>query len=76
MAEFEAGYEKGRLRARRGAPPEVGRVLGSLSESGRWKGVSVEGGAEGIVVSRKADHGGEWLYDLWLAERFADRLAP
>jgi hypothetical protein len=37
----------------------------------RWKRVSAEGGAEGIVVTRKKGEQNDWLCDLWLAERLA-----
>jgi hypothetical protein len=73
--EFTIAVEGDRLRARRGAPPPVGKLLGSLSPSKRWKGVIVEGGPEGIVVERRKDSDSDWLCDLWLAERLAERLA-
>ena len=37
-----------------------------------WKKLTVEGGPEGIVVSRKGGEQADWLCDLWLAERLAD----
>ncbi len=74
LPELEAGYRDGRLRAERGAPPEVGRVLGSLPASKRWSGVHVEGGPEGLVAYRKSSGEGDWLCDLWLAERLVAAL--
>jgi hypothetical protein len=35
------------------------------------KQVTVQSGPEGIVVSRRKAHPGDWLCDLWLAERLA-----
>lgn len=74
VPEFEASFRDGRLRAKRGAPPPVGRALGSLPASKRWSGVQVEGGAEGLIVYRRSSREGDWLCDLWLAERLADAL--
>jgi hypothetical protein len=65
-----------RLKAGRGAPPEVGRTLGSLSRSKRWKGIELHAGDDGIAVERRRDSSGfDWLCDLWLAERLADAIA-
>ena len=36
--------------------------------------MTAAGGPEGISFERKGDSGGEWLLDLWLAERLADAL--
>lgn len=72
--ELEASFRDGRLRARRGGPPEVGRSLGAMTASPRWKGVKVEGGPEGLIVYRRSSREGDWLCDLWLAERLATAL--
>lgn len=69
--ELEVRFRDGRLRAERGAPPGVGRALGSLPASDRWKDVRVEGGPEGLAVYRRSSGEGDWLRDLWLAERIA-----
>jgi hypothetical protein len=74
MAELEASFKDGRLRAKRGGPPELGRSLGSMPASKRWSGVQVEGGPEGLVVYRRSSREGDWLCDLWLAERLADAI--
>ena len=37
----------------------------------RSKRVAVRSGSEGVVVSRLGAHQGDWLCDLWLAERLA-----
>jgi hypothetical protein len=67
---FDARARDGRLRAK-DASSALDSVLRTLPSSERWKGVSVHGGPEGIVVERKGDLG-SWLCDLWLAERLAD----
>jgi hypothetical protein len=72
--EFTVKSDGDRLHAARGAPPEVGRALGSLSGSKRWKGMALRAG-EGITVERRRDSGFDWLCDLWLAERLADTTA-
>jgi hypothetical protein len=72
--EFTVKSDGDRLRAARGAPPEVGRALGSLGRSKRWKGIELQAGADGILVQRRRDSGFDWLCDLWLAERLADAL--
>lgn len=75
-ADFEASFRDGRLRAKKGAPPQVGRSLGSMPASKRWSGTHVEGGPDGLVVYRRSSREGDWLCDLWLAERLADALGP
>ena len=59
-------------------PPEAVRLaLEQVPSSTRWNGVRGGGGpADGIVVERRSATGGDWLLDLWLAERLADALAP
>ena len=74
--EFTVRPEGDRLRATRGAPKEVGRALGSLSGSKRWKGIELHAGGDGITVERGRDSGFDWLCDLWLAERLADVVRP
>jgi hypothetical protein len=69
--EFEARARDGRVRPGKGAPDAITAVLGSVPNSTRWKQVKVEGGGEGIVVSRKGGGPSDWLSDLWLAERLA-----
>src|SRR3954453_14750031 len=71
--EFSVKSDGDRLRAARGAPPEVGRALGSLSRSKRWKGMALRADGEGITVERCRDSSGfDWLCDLWLPGRPAD----
>jgi hypothetical protein len=72
VPEFEGKARDGRLAAKDGGS-NVEAVLRGLPSSERWKGVSIHGGADGIVVERKGDPGA-WLCDLWLAERISDQL--
>jgi hypothetical protein len=73
--EFEVEAHDERLRAGEGAPPAVAEALAPLRASSYWKGVTVKGGAGGIVVERKRDGGVHWMRDLWLAERLAAAAA-
>jgi hypothetical protein len=69
--EFEAKSRDGKVRPPKDAPAAVAEALGAVPNSTRWKKVKVEGGPEGIVVSRKGGQQADWLCDLWLAERLA-----
>lgn len=73
--EFEFKSRDGRLRAADGAPASAASALDSVPNSTRWKGVKGRAGPEGISVERTGSGSGDWLLDLWLAERLADRLA-
>jgi hypothetical protein len=70
--EFEAKSRDGRVRPTGGAPDAVSTALKAVPNSTRWKKVAVEGGPEGIVVSRKGSEQADWLCDLWLAEHLAE----
>lgn len=70
--QFEAKSRDGRVRPAKGAPDAVAEALQVVPNSTRWKKVTVEGSAEGIVVSRTGGGQADWLCDLWLAERLAD----
>ena len=72
--EFELRARDGRLKAGAAAPPEVERVLAEIPNSTRWNGVKGSAGAEGITIERKGVRTGDWLLDLWLAERLAVAL--
>jgi hypothetical protein len=77
VPEFELRGEDGRLRVEGEAPGKVTDLVGELSPSPEvWRDLLVRGGPEGIVATRPsfADVLNLWLYDLWLAERIADRL--
>jgi hypothetical protein len=69
--EFTAKARDGRVRPAEGAPAAIADLLASVPNSTRWKKVSVEGGPEGIVVTRNSGEQSDWMADLWLAERFA-----
>ncbi|HEY8083306.1 MAG TPA: hypothetical protein VIE64_07090 [Solirubrobacterales bacterium] len=72
--EFKAKARDGRVRPAEGAPTAIADVLASVPNSTRWKKVSVEGGPEGIVITRKGGEQSDWMADLWLAERLASGL--
>ncbi len=69
--EFKAKSRDGRVRPVDGTPDAVAAALAEVPNSTRWKKVTVEGGAEGVVVARKGGAQADWLCDLWLAERIA-----
>ncbi len=68
---FEAKARDGRVRPAKDSPANVAETLGAVPNSTRWKKLTVEGGPEGIVVTRKGGEQADWLCDLWLAERLA-----
>ena len=72
--KFEFKSSDGKLRPAKGARDEVRQALRAVPGSTRWTGVRGAGGEEGISVERKGVGGGEWLLDLWVAERLADAL--
>ena len=76
VAAFRINAEGGRLVAESGAMPEVEDVLAELAPSPKvWRDVVVEGGPDGIRARRPVtSHPQGYVYDLWLAERLADRL--
>lgn len=57
-----------------GAPEALGQVLAKVPNSTRWNGVHGGGGPDGIAVERKGSQSGDWMLDLWLAERLAEAL--
>jgi hypothetical protein len=71
---FEAKSRDGRVRPAKDAatPAAIAATLEAVPNSTRWKKLKVEGGPEGIVISRKGGAQADWLCDLWLAERLAD----
>jgi hypothetical protein len=79
VAPFRIRDDGGRLVAEPEPPPEVEEFLGALAPAPDvWRDVVVEGGSEGILARRpikmKSNPQG-YVYDLWLVERLADRLA-
>jgi hypothetical protein len=69
--EFEFRTRDGRLKAADGAPAGVAAALKSVPNSPRWNGVRGTAGSDGIEVEHKGVGHGDWLLDLWLAERLA-----
>jgi hypothetical protein len=69
---FKAKSRDGKVRPGDGVPASFADALRSMPNSTRWKKMTVEGGPEGIVVSRKGGAQADWLCDLWLAEYLAD----
>ena len=72
---FRAKSRDGKVRPGDEVPVEIAESLRSMPNSTRWKKMTVEGGPEGIVVSRKGGAQADWLCDLWLAERLAAATA-
>jgi hypothetical protein len=70
--EFKAKSRDGKVRPGADVPAPFAAALRAMPNSTRWKKLAVEGGADGIVVSRKGGAQADWLCDLWLAERLAD----
>jgi hypothetical protein len=68
---FNARSRDGRVRPTDSAPESVVAALEEVPNSIRWKKVTVEGGPEGIRITRKGGRQSDWLCDLWLAERLA-----
>ena len=69
--EFEFRTRDGRLKATDGAPAAVAEALKSVPNSPRWNGLRGKAGPDGIEVEHKGVGHGDWLLDLWLAERLA-----
>jgi hypothetical protein len=72
--EFEFRARDGRLKAAEGAPNAVAETLKAVPNSPRWNGLKGKAGPEGIEVEHKGVAHGDWLLDLWLAERVAAAL--
>ncbi|MGC1852558.1 MAG: hypothetical protein WA687_08995 [Solirubrobacterales bacterium] len=73
VTDFAAKSRDGRVRPDNGAPEGVVAALKAAPNSTRWKKVAVEGGPDGIEITRKGGGQADWLCDLWLAERLAER---
>jgi hypothetical protein len=73
-SECEFRSRDGRLVVAKDAPEAAAAALGSVPASTRWNGVRGEVSEGRIAVSRKGSSSGDWLLDLWLAERLADAL--
>ena len=73
---FELRSRDGRIKAADGAPEAVREALRAVPGSVRWKGVRGHAGPDGITIERTGTKTGDWLLDLWLAERLAEAAAP
>lgn len=73
---FTLAVPDGRPVATDGGTPELDGLLGTLGESETvWADLRATAGPEGIVLHRPVITApGFWIYDLWLAERIAERL--
>ena len=69
---FKAKSRDGKVRPGDDAPAPLAATLRAMPNSTRWKKLTVEGGPEGIVVTRKGGEQADWLCDLWLAERISE----
>jgi hypothetical protein len=71
--QFATKASDGRLGS--GRDDAIRDALEAVPASTRWNGVRLRGGPDGIVVERRRGAGaGDWLCDLWLAERVAEGL--
>jgi hypothetical protein len=75
LPEFEFRARDGRLKAADGAPAAASELLARIPNSPRWNGLKGAAGPKGITIERGGAGQGDWLMDLWLAERLADALA-
>lgn len=67
--DFEIRADGGRLTVEHG-PPWVQSAVASVGDDRRWHKMRVHGSAQGVQVDRKGSGAdGDWLLDLWLAER-------
>jgi hypothetical protein len=64
----------GKLVAGEAAPDAAVEALRSVPGSTRWKSLKGEVGEGRIAVERKGSSSGDWMLDLWLAERLAGAL--
>ena len=74
---FDVESDNGALRIA-DAPAAIHELVAALSPSvPTWSDALIAGGPDGIVAARGALDGIEnsWVYDLWLLERIAERLA-
>jgi hypothetical protein len=71
---FEFRSRDGKVVAGEGAPAAAVEALRSVPGSTRWKSLRGEVSEGRIAVERKGSSSGDWMLDLWLAERLADAL--
>jgi hypothetical protein len=73
---FNVTSANGQFTVSPGAPDGLVEVLRTLRDPNLWKKLDISGDATAIRVRRRgASTGTEWLTDLWLAERIAQRAA-
>lgn len=72
---FSFKARDGRLKAGKDAPEAVAALLKAVPNSTRWNGVEGGWNDGSLEIDRKNAGGGDWLLDLWLAERLADAVA-
>jgi hypothetical protein len=69
IAEFNVTTREGAFVLNEALPTGVRAGLRDLRRAYRWKGIKLQGGADGVSVTRERRGARMWLYDLWLAER-------
>lgn len=76
VVPFHVREDGGRLVSGPEPAPEVDEVLAEIGPAPEvWRKLEVEGGPDGIRARRPVTaHNQGYVYDLWLAERLADRL--
>jgi hypothetical protein len=76
VVPFRVREEGGLLVVEPGAVQEVEEVVGALAPASKtWRKLDIQGGPDGIVAWRPVTaHSQGYVFDLWLAERLADRL--
>jgi hypothetical protein len=72
--EFDFKVRDGRLKAGKGAPDEVAALLKGVPNSTRWNGVRGAMADGALEIDRGHAWNGDWLLDLWLAERLAETV--
>lgn len=71
---FDFKTRDGRLKAGKDAPGAVTAMLQRVPNSTRWNGVRGDATDGRLEIDRKNAKNGDWLLDLWLAERLAEVL--
>jgi hypothetical protein len=69
---FKLRSSDGRVKPDDAAPAAVREALRAVPASTRWKNLKGKAADGAIFLERKGSSGGDWLLDLWLAERLAD----
>ncbi|HET7120116.1 MAG TPA: hypothetical protein VFI17_02550 [Solirubrobacterales bacterium] len=69
--KWSARSREGSIKPSENAPDAIVSTLRQLQNSTRWSNLQLEAGPEGVTITRKTAGRGDWLCDLWLAERLA-----